>query len=430
MDRIQPGAVTRALASGPEGHATGPFLVGFSGGMDSTVLLHALARTHPGRVRAIHVHHGLQPDADHWERHCERFCAKLGIPLHVEHVQVVDVDVGPEAAARAARHAAFERVLRDGETLVLAHHRDDQAETLLLRALRGSGPDGLAAMRPLRTFAHGLLWRPLLALSRKMLRDHAVHHALGWIEDPSNASIDVDRNFLRQEVMPLLRQRWPGADAAFSRVAALQADALTLLQQADAEAAFNTEIVPLPLACLRALPRAARARALRGWVLAQGLPEAPARLVSWVEDELAIAPADRAAECRWAGAALLRWRDALHIDDGIAPLPADFRTVWDGRQPLQLPNGVVLGLIGAPAFEESIQLHARQGGERIRLPGRQHHHDLKRALQAAGIPPWRRAALPLLSDARGQVLAAGDLLSAPLAEWLARHRARLSYGTD
>ena len=420
----------RAVAMPPDEVADRHFLVGFSGGLDSTVLLHAMARAHPGRVRAIHVHHGLHPDANAWARHCEAVCAAQGVPLQLAHVDVVDVDAGPEAAARAARHAAFSKALGADEALLLAHHRDDQAETFLLRALRGSGPDGLAAMRPLRRFDTGWLWRPLLALPRVALHAYAGACELDWIEDSSNADASLDRNYLRNRVMPLLRERWPAADAAFGKAAELQRQAVQLLATHDAGHGFDPRAYPLRLTSLRALPDAARARAFRAWCVAQGLPSPPARAVEWLGIELANAPGDRAAECRWEAVRLLRWRDELHIDDGIAALPADFVVDWDGQRPLVMPNGLRWTMESASGFFEPLQVRARRGGERIRLPGRTHRHDLKRALQAADVPPWQRDAWPLLVDADGSVLAAGDLHSGPLDAWLKQHDARLVLTRD
>ncbi|KLD74514.1 tRNA(Ile)-lysidine synthetase, partial [Xanthomonas hyacinthi DSM 19077] len=212
-------------------------LVGLSGGLDSSVLLHALAQQPQYRragLRALHVHHGLHADADAWADHCAAFCAALAIPLQVRRVQVPrDGGHGLEAAARQARRTAFAQALAAGEWLALAQHRDDQAETFLLRALRASGADGLAAMQPLRDFAHGMLWRPLLALPRSDLHAYAQRHALRWIEDPSNADPGFDRNFLRLQLLPLLRQRWPHADAALARSAQLCGEAGALLDDGD-----------------------------------------------------------------------------------------------------------------------------------------------------------------------------------------------------
>ena len=412
------GAVLQAVASGPDGAAAPRVLVGYSGGLDSTALLHALAQAHPGRVRAIHIHHGLHADAGDWAAHCQQTCDALGVPLLIEKVDVVDVDAGPEAAARAARHQTFEAHLQTGEWLALAHHRDDQAETFLLRALRGSGPDGLAAMRPWRRFGEGWLWRPLLGLPRTLLLAYAEANALDWIEDPSNASSLFDRNFLRHEVMPRLRQRWPQADASFARAAQWQQQATSALQAADDVDNFDDASSSLPLARLRALSPLQRARSFRAWASTHGLPAVPARAANWLEDELAKPPGDGASECRWDGALLRRWRDALYPDDDVSPLPDDLDIRWDGRDELILPNGLRWSLDGTSNFDCPLHVRPRLGGERIQLPGRQHRHLLKHVLQERDLPPWRRAATPLLFDAAGELLAAGDIHSACLAAWL------------
>ncbi|MCJ0826033.1 tRNA lysidine(34) synthetase TilS [Luteimonas sp. 50] len=410
-----------------------PVLVGFSGGLDSTVLLHLLACAAPtlhGGLRAIHVHHGLQAQADAWVRHCRAVCADWSIPL-----QVVRVDVdrtgggGPEAAARSARHAAFAAELRDDEVLALAHHRDDQAETFLLRALRASGPDGLAAMRPWRRHGRGWLWRPLLALSRGELLAHAQRHGLRWIEDPANRDSAPDRNFLRHEVLPLLRRRWPQASAAFARSAALSAAAADLLDEEDARAlagARGDDPRVLDVDVLARLPAARRARVLRRWIEACGLPPLPATGVDRIEaDLLRAAPGDE-ARFAWSGAVVRRWRNLLHAGRQSAPLAAGWRCPWDGSVPLPLPDGGLLQLEGAAGFDDTLVVHARRGGERIALPGRKHTHALKHVLQDAGMPPWRRERLPLLSSAEGRLLAAGDrILSAEFAQWLGARGAKL-----
>src|SRR5690606_11238161 len=188
-----------------------PLLLGYSGGLDSGALLQLLAADAGVRqrgLRAIHVHHGLHPDADAWALHCASVCGDLDVALDVVRVEVArDSGSGLEAAARAARHAAFQSALRSDEVLVLGHHLDDQAETFLLRALRASGVDGLAAMRPWRRFGRGWMWRPLLDIPRADLLEHARTRGLHWVEDPSNDSEAHDRNFLRRQVLPLLRTR-------------------------------------------------------------------------------------------------------------------------------------------------------------------------------------------------------------------------------
>ncbi len=413
------------------GAATGALVVGYSGGLDSTVLLHRLA-TEPALrargLRAVHVHHGLQQDADAWATHCQRQAAVLHVPLQVLRVQVPRASgEGPEAAARAARYAALSSTLATGDLLATAHHLDDQAETFLLRALRASGLDGLGAMRPLRRLGGAWQWRPLLQMPREALQGYAQAHGLDWIEDPSNARSDADRNFLRLQLLPLLRQRWPHAATSLARSAALCAQTGALLAEEDASllrthAGDDPRTLRVP--ALLALPAARRARVLRHWIRTLDLPPLPARGVERIEEALLHARADAEARFAWAGARVLRWRDFLHADTLRAPLPPDWQVDWDGSAPLALPDGGTLRLRAddgrsACGFDAPVRVHARRGGERIVLPGRAHSHLLKHVLQARGVPPWRRAQLPLLSGADGRLLAAGDIAWADgLARWL------------
>lgn len=412
----------------------GALWVAFSGGLDSTVLLHALRQIagFQSRLHAVHVHHGLQPQADAWAAHCAALCRQWEVPLEVRHVQVPrDADAGPEAAARHARHAAFAEVLGPDDVLIAAHHQDDQAETFLLRALRASGPEGLGAMRPLRRFAQGWLWRPWLAMPRDALKAYALSHDLAWIEDASNADTRLDRNFLRHQVLPLLRQRWPQADALLARSAALSAQTAGLMIEHDAATLALVQAADpqvLSVGALLALTPARRARAVRHWIAQLGLPPLPARGVEALEASLLTPRHDAQARFDWDGVRLRRWRDQLHAGPVLGPLPADWQATWDGSAALQVPGGGHLQLEGAARFETPLLAGARQGGERIQLPGRQHHHALKHVLQELGIPPWERQRLPVLRDVDGTVLAAGDRVqSATLAAWLHERNARLQW---
>jgi len=402
-----------------------PVLVGFSGGLDSTVLLHALAADPAVRargLRAIHVDHGLHVASLDWAEHCIRVCAGLGVELAVRRMRVVDDGCGPEAAARAARLAAFADELREGEWLALAHHQDDQAETLMLRLLRASGSEGLAAMRATRAFAAGTLWRPLLGVPRARLHEHAQAHGLRWIEDPSNASDAFDRNFLRRNVMPMLAQRWPHAAAALARSAALLGEDADLLAQETARRlALLQGLDPQVLARERLLaePPAWRARLLRAWIASLGLPPLPARALARIESELLPARDDAQARLAWPGAEVRAWRDGLYAAAARTTLPADWSTTWDGTGTLPLPTGEALACVGtaggapAPALATlgPLRLAARQGGERLRLPGRAHSHAVKKLLQALDVPPWERERLPLAYAADGELLAVGDVLT-------------------
>ncbi len=407
--------------------------MGFSGGLDSTVLLHQLATFvdfDKQHVRAIHVNHRLHPDADAWALHCQRFCDAHDVSLTLVQVDVArENGDGLEASARKARHVAFEAELRDDEILALAHHRDDQAETFLLRALRASGPDGLGAMRAWRPFSRGWLWRPVLDVPRADLLAYALQHGLQWIEDSSNTDTTLDRNFLRHRVLPLLRERWPQVDAAFARSALLSAETSELHDEEDAQSLLSVrchDLRTIDVEGLRKLPVARRARVLRRWIDNLKLPPLPAQGIARIESDLLPATPDANAVFAWSGSVIHRWRNVLHADIQRAPLPADWQAQWDGRHGLPLPGGDVLELSGADGFDAPISVHARQGGERITLPGRSHSHALKHVLQDLGVPPWQRERLPLLSTQDGELLAVGDLVySSSFDTWLRTHNARL-----
>lgn len=411
-----------------------PVLVGFSGGLDSTALLHALAATpsiQAAGLRAIHVHHGLQASADDWAAHCVRFCRALGVPLEVVPVTVTASGNGPEAAAREARHAAFAEHLPPGHTLATAHHLDDQAETFLLRALRGSGPDGLAAMRRWRPFAEGHLWRPLLDTPRAALLAHARAHGLEWIEDPTNADCGYDRNFLRQQVLPLLQTRWPSAPTAFARAATLCGEGADLLAGQDRDdlgRVMGDAPDRLSRHALQELAPARRARVLRAWIRTLDLPPLPAHGVASVESDLLHAPLDASACFRWRTAAIHAWRGDLHAVIDHPAWPSEWQVEWDGREPLILPDGATLALVGATALPNPCRVTGRRGGERIRLPGREHRHAVKHLLQDLAVPPWLRQRLPLLFTGDGDTLAIADLaFAASLQDWLDQHGAQLQW---
>lgn len=428
---------TSALRMALRREEPAPILAAFSGGLDSCALLHTLAQDQQVRehgLRAIHIHHGLHAAADDWAAHCTAFCQTMDIPLSVIRVHVEPDGEGLEAAARRARYLAFAQVLGEREVLVTAHHLDDQAETFLLRALRASGPEGLAAIRPWRRFVHGWHWRPLLDVSRGTLLAYARAHRLAWIEDPSNEDTRHDRNFLRHQVLPLLRQRWPQADAAFARSASLMAETVELLEDGDAQAlamARTADPRALSVAALTHLPRSRRARVLRRWVAELDLPPLPGEGVARIESDLLTADTDTAAEFAWNDAIVQRWRGLLHAGRQREALPIDWQAHWDGGTPLPLPGGGSLELEGAAAFAEPLRVSARQGGERIALPGRNHSHELKKVLQELGIPPWERRRLPLLWDSSGRLVAAGDLVySDDLDAWLRQSGATLRWRND
>ncbi|MFF7708039.1 tRNA lysidine(34) synthetase TilS [Pseudomonas sp. NPDC007930] len=377
--------------------------IALSGGLDSTALLHllnTLAQQHPlPPLRALHVHHGLQAAADAWPADCQRLCERLGVPLEVLRVQV-PAQASLEEGARRARHQALASQLLPGEVLLLAHHRDDQAETVLYRLARGAGVRGLAAMPAQRPAGAGVLLRPLLGVGRAQLLAYAQQHQLQWVEDPTNALPDADRNYLRQAVMPALAQRWPAAASSIARAAQHQAEAQGLLAEL-AETDLAQPPAPLPwlalpslaLAPLRALSPARQRNALRHFLAPlTALPDSD----HWRGWE-ALRDARLAGEPCWrlAGGELRRAGERLWWLSGpwLAPLPAAPQPWADSAQPLALPGNGEVWLAAAPPGP--LQVRYRQGGETLYLEGRG-RRDLKRWLQEQGLPAFLRGRLPLL----------------------------------
>lgn len=403
--------------------------VGFSGGLDSTVLLHWLKHALPAgtALHAIHVHHGLQADADAWEAHCRALCADWGIPLQVEHVRIADRNRNLEQQAREARHAAFARHLQPGDTLALAHHGDDVAETLLLRLMRGAGTEALGNMAERETRAGYHLWRPLLGFSRAELLAYAQAHALAWVEDASNADTGPDRNFLRQRVLPLLESRFGNVRARLNHSAALLREDADLLRPLvdDALAMCRSE-AGLSLQRLRALSPPLQAHVLRAWLQHAGHTPPGAEALREFLRQLAEHAPDDDTRLDGPGYRIALWAGELHLrPDADAADIAAFDQLWDGRTPLRLPRGGELAWIGEAPFP--LRVRYRLGGERIRLPGRDRHHSVKKLLSER-VPPWERAALPFVYNDDGELLAVGEVLvSAVLDDFSRRHGIRLRW---
>lgn len=399
-------------------------LVAFSGGMDSTVLLHALARLsashHLPPIEAVHIDHGLNPASGDWARHCENLCRELGVGLRVERVSAHAVPgQSPEAAARSARYSALQALVGEGDALLTAHHRDDQAETLLLQLLRGAGPAGLAAMPEQAPFGCGRLLRPLLGEPRRALRAYAQAECLRWVEDQSNFDTDLDRNFLRHEILPRIERRWPGASITLARAARLQAEsealarALALRDGALGEGADAT----LAVKGLAALSPIRQRNLIRYWLRERGLPWPAYKRLEELRRTMLEAGPDRCPVVAWPGAEVRRYSGRLY-----ALRPASTRIVerevdWRPDRPLEL-HGLGKVLIGTRVSgagvrwepgEAPLRLCWRKGGERCLPAGRRHHHALKKLFQQARVPPWERDRIPLIYK--------GDELVAVVGHW-------------
>ena len=401
------------------------YVIAFSGGLDSSVLLHALAgsrKRHGKALLAVHVDHGLQADSVRWRETCAQKAEALGVDFRAEVVELdPDTPGGLEAAAREARYAALAGHVGDGDWLLTAHHQDDQAETLLINLLRGSGPAGLAGIGAIRPFASGWLVRPLLDTPRAALEAHAASADLGWLDDPSNSDPRFDRNYLRHEILPRLNARWPGVAARLARSAALAGDAASLLEQL---AAIDLETVGetvgrLSLTSLSGLDRSRQRNVLRSAIRRAGLPAPGAAPLAAVLDELVAARDDAQPLVRWPGGVARRYRDRLYLDaagesgeSGQVPAaPLDFSpdTVELGfglgflaRVP-DAPQGLSDEVLG-----RRLDIRFRRGGESIRPLGQARTRRLKTLLQEAGVVPWMRQRLPLVY-ADGELVAVADL---------------------
>ena len=390
--------------------------VALSGGRDSMALLDALAGLRaelPIAVSAVHVHHGLSPNADAWAAFCAAECERRGVALTLCHVRVERAPGDSlEATARAARFGALRSAAAD--IVALAHHADDQAETLLLQLLRGAGPHGLSAMSGSRRTGGPLLVRPLLAVSRAAIDTYARAHQVGWIDDESNADTRFKRNYLRHEIAPRLAAAFPGYPATLVRAAAHHAEAALLLDELAAQdAGWCAEEPPTSLdrAAFAALALRSphRARNLLRWFIRRNGLAAPstARLAAMLE-QLARATPDAKVRLAHAGAeiGIHRGRIVLH-----PPPVGNYAVRWDGEPSLALPHGTLLfgfvpgaGLAAAAVAAATVVVRPCAGGERIRLAANRPRQPLKRLLQEAGVPAWQRDAWPLVW--------CGDLLAA------------------
>jgi tRNA(Ile)-lysidine synthase len=388
----------------------GRLIVAYSGGADSTALLAALVDATGVWLRrpvaAFHFDHRLHSASHEWVTHCHGVCARLGVPLLTA---VADrppsSGASIEAWARDARYAAFARELRAGDMLLTAHHRDDLAETLLLMAMRGSGPHGLAAIAPARPLGRGLLLRPLLGISRDSLRARLARTALPWLQDPANADPRYDRNFIRQEVLPLLARRWPAADASLARVASLQRIVAAVVDDY-ADGALGpaaTDGHTLEIERLAGLEPARQQLILRRWLRRVGGSAPDADTLAHALRDVAYSRQDANPVITWRGGEIRRHAGRLYWLPMPPPAPLAGSRAWSPATALELPGGVLSavpvvgeGLRAAALAGRPLRVRARQGGERIRPGDRAHTTPVKHLLQALGVPPWERGLLPLV----------------------------------
>jgi len=394
--------------------------VAYSGGLDSTVLLHALSRLQPTqgwKLEAVHVHHGLHPQASEWAERCRAFSRELSVPFRVEYVDVGDTAVsGPEAAARLARYRCLSNRVGPMDVLLTAHHLNDQAETLLQQLMRGAGVAGLSAM-PLETpFAGGWHARPLLGFPRALLLGYAMDGGLSWIDDSSNLDTRLGRNFIRHRVLPLLGTRWPAASAMLARTARHASEAARLLA---VDAAHDLKRCQrddgsIDLTVLGQRPAARQRNILREWIRRRKFPVPSMKTLDDLLFRVRHVPKTGQARFPVGAYEVGRYLNYLYLL-GRPVESAGNEMPWNPPWPADLPDGGVLkvietrgsGLAKSRIVGLRLTIDWRHGGERCRLSGQAHHQALKKILQEAGIPPWERARMPLVR-VEGQIAAIGD----------------------
>ena len=410
------------------------YIVGFSGGADSTALLHALSTIQDQLdvpVSAVHVNHGLHDDADLWQSECETFCAHHRIKLACLRIKLEHRSgKGLEAEARHLRYEAISALLKAGNCLLTAHHADDQAETLLLNLMRGSGVDGLSAMPESRPLAHGVLQRPLLCFQNSALRDYLHANNIEWSEDPSNQHLDHDRNFVRHEIIPLLEKRWPEVSKRLLLTHRAMTDARVLLERLADEYLGKNLAHPFVMQITAQLftdPELFKL-VIRRWIKQSGSPYMPAyRLESFCE-QLRQVGNDHKTTVAWGGCLLRLYKQQLWLQTDTEILACPTRKWPPGHNELDLGRDVgQLVLDGGTSPGGEFSVAARSNVEETAISQGGHHKSLKNLFQAAGIPPWLRDCIPLCK-LDGELVAMGDwCFSEQFAAWLSENNLKLSW---
>ena len=401
------------------------FLVAFSGGADSLALLHAFARARerqPGmRLYAVHVDHHLHPDSTRWASHCMEICGRLSVDLMVLDADVKASDAGHagEAAARAARYAAFEDILSVEDVLCTAHSRDDHIETVLLNLLRGSSLRGLAGIPARRPLGAGVVARPVREVARAALHAYARTTGLASIRDPANEDPRFSRVVLRQEVIPTLVRRWPGLRSTLARTAKRShesADLLDALAAIDLEAAGGLDGGSLDAGVCGALEPARRRNAVAGWLRARGIAPPGERRIEQIARDVVEAKADAMPCVSLGDIEVRRYRGRIHLVPRLSPVAARTVRHWRIPEPLDLDHGCLAwefraggGLDDAVRDTEITMRLRGDDTERMPPPGGR-GHSLKKRFQSLGIPPWERGRIPLVYS--------GDVLAAIGSVWI------------
>ncbi|MFV2059574.1 MAG: tRNA lysidine(34) synthetase TilS, partial [Gammaproteobacteria bacterium] len=375
------------------------YWVAYSGGCDSHVLLHTLyslsqLKSDTLRIAAVHVDHGLHTSAKTWAEHCKQVCADLKIEFKLLKVNAVaESGQSPEAVARDARYKAISEFITQDDVLLVAHHQEDQAETLLLQLIRGAGPRGLSAMPKSKLLAGNRVLRPFLNMTQKLILEYAQQHNLKWIDDPSNTDTRYDRNRIRHEVMPVMKQRWPSLSKTLSRVTQYQAEAAECLRELAeldwSKIKSSQNDSGLSILKLSQLSLARQKNLCRYWIEQKNSFDAIDSVhLDRIFNEVIPAAVDSQPKVKWQNTQVCRYRGILYVmlaervDE-----PEKFQT-WQISKSIELTQqrlssqktpgaGIKQSLIS----NGELDIRYRQGGERCQPIGRSNHHSLKKLFQ-------------------------------------------------
>ncbi len=416
MEDFQPQSVAEILFRKLNIDESSQFLIAYSGGMDSTALLHAVAgifgATGADRVTALHCNHGIHPDSNDWEAHCAEMCAQFG----VGHASV-RLDLGregpiSEGRAREARYAWFREQIGDHGVLLTAHHQADQAETLILNLVRGASLRGISAIQPVSEFGKGLLVRPMLGFDRDQIAAYVERKNLAYIDDPANQDLRHSRNYVRSQVMPAIENRWPSAAKRIANSAKLLSQARHALDELAMEdmshcvtrgRGYFSEGDQLLVESIRELSRFRQVNMLRYWIRTTGFSEPEQKMLDNFIDRVVLSDSGSGQMC-WNECSLRKYKGALYLARTRRLPDSDEQISWDLKEPLEIASaGIRLSLV--PAFESGFLadllpktgvVRFRRGGEQMTLGRCTHSTKLKKILNQAEVPAWERSILPLI----------------------------------
>ena len=385
------------------------YWVAYSGGVDSHVLLHTfyLNKQHiTAELNAIHVNHGISQYADSWQLHCQKICENYQIKYASFKIQQETPKKNIENWARQQRYTIFSDLMGQNDILFTAHHINDQAETFLLRLMRGSGCDGLSAIKKIKTYKTGWLIRPLLNYTKAEILAFAKKQSLKWIEDESNQDNKLDRNLIRQEIIPKLENRWPSAVKLISKASNHQSDAAEFIyeiSQQDIKEITTTRSNIISINSLKKFSYVRQKNALRLWLKNEKIPAPNTDIINNIIKEIIHARHDSNPCLNWKGRQIRRYRENIYALSPFPPHDPSMQITWNIKKPITLPTGILTatktnsGGIKMEAIKDHcLNIKFRQGGERMVLKGTSHRQQLKKMFQKKGIPPWYRYRIPLL----------------------------------